>query len=76
MTSVRNWVVGIVLIIVLFAAVAIIATGLLDNPSGADGQDVATPIATEAIGPISELEPVEGTSEDIAVPLPREDTTP
>lgn len=76
MTSVRNWAIGIVLVIVLFAAVAIIATGLLDNPSGADGQDVATPIATEAISPISELEPVEGTSEDIAVPLQTEGTIP
>lgn len=76
MTSVRNWAIGIILLIVLFVAVAIIATGLLDSPSGADGQDVATPIATEAIGPISELEPVEGTSEDIAVPLPTDGAIP
>ncbi len=76
MSNVRNWAIGIVLLIVLFAAVAIIATGLLNDPSGAEGEDSATPIATEAVGPISELEIVEGESEDVAVPLLEETPQP
>ena len=80
MTNARNWVVGIVLgvvlLIVLFAAVALVAAVLVDDPTGADGEGTAAPIATEATGPIGELEPVEGEREDAAVPLGDETPDP
>ncbi len=83
-TVIRDWAISIILlmistllvIVVLFVAVAIIGAVLLDDPSGAEGEDSAIPIATQAVSPISELEIVEDEGEDIAVPLLEETPQP
>ena len=72
MITLRRVAIGFVLVVVsslvLYVAVFIIAAATAEITESA-GEDFAGPIPTEAIGPLSELEFVDGESSDSADPL-------
>ena len=68
MTNMRRAVIGIIVVVVLYVGVFVVLAPFV-GPSGTPGEHFTGPIPTEAIGPLSELEFVDGEGSDSAAPI-------